>query len=407
MPHRAVAVALDEVDGRQVITLDDGARLENLDAVVLAQGHLGMEPTPQEAELARFAESAGLRYVPPGNPADADLGGIASGEAVALRGMGLNFFDCVATLTEGRGGRYVRVDGRLIYHPCGGEPVLYAGSRRGVPYHARGENQKGASSRHEPVFLTADVVRGLCARRPVWFRRDVWPLVSQEVRLVYHRTIVAERDGRSRSEAFAREFIDAVVGGQLAEATVLYRYRITQRWNWDRITRPAGDRLFASHEEYRSWLVEYLRRDLAESLRGNVCGPLKAALDVLRDLRNEIRLVVDHGGLTGDSYRRELQDWYDPLNAFVSIGPPARRIEEMAVGARPYHLVDEGGREHPRRYAFGVPTETVHWVTAAGIRPGVNSVILADADAIARSMLALPDRGTAGDMVAARHGNTP
>jgi hypothetical protein len=29
----------------------------------------------------------------------------------------------------------------------------------------------------------------------------------------------------------------------------------------------------------------------------------------------------------------------------------------------------------------------VHWVTAAGIRPGVNSVILGDADAIARASL--------------------
>jgi hypothetical protein len=34
-----------------------------------------------------------------------------------------------------------------------------------------------------------------------------------------------------------------------------------------------------------------------------------------------------------------------------------------------------------------VPTESVHWVTAAGIRPGVNSVILGDADAIARTCL--------------------
>ena len=29
----------------------------------------------------------------------------------------------------------------------------------------------------------------------------------------------------------------------------------------------------------------------------------------------------------------------------------------------------------------------LHWVTAAGIRPGVDSVILGDADAIARSCL--------------------
>ena len=50
-------------------------------------------------------------------------------------------------------------------------------------------------------------------------------------------------------------------------------------------------------------------------------------------------------------------------------------------------LLDAHDRPHPRRFAFGVPTESVHWVTAAGIRPGVNSVILGDADAIARSSL--------------------
>ena len=38
---------------------------------------------------------------------------------------------------------------------------------------------------------------------------------------------------------------------------------------------------------------------------------------------------MDDGGLTGRSYRDELQNWYTPFNAFVSIGPPARRIEEM------------------------------------------------------------------------------
>ncbi len=42
---------------------------------------------------------------------------------------------------------------------------------------------------------------------------------------------------------------------------------------------------------------------------------------------------------------------------------------------------------HPRRFAYGVPTEVMHWVTAAGIRPGIGSVILSDSDAIARAVL--------------------
>lgn len=68
----------------------------------------------------------------------------------------------------------------------------------------------------------------------------------------------------------------------------------------------------------------------------------------------------------------------------------------VAVSRRPYHLLDHAHRAHPRRFAFGVPTEAVHWVTAAGVRPGVNSVILSDSDAIARRCLAAADRSAVG-----------
>jgi hypothetical protein len=61
----------------------------------------------------------------------------------------------------------------------------------------------------------------------------------------------------------------------------------------------------------------------------------------------------------------------------------------IAVTGRPYRIVNARGEVHPHRYAFGVPTEGVHWVTAAGIRPGVNSVTLGDSDSIARAVLAL------------------
>jgi hypothetical protein len=70
------------------------------------------------------------------------------------------------------------------------------------------------------------------------------------------------------------------------------------------------------------------------------------------------------------------------------------RTEGLAVTGRPFHLVDASGRAHPRRHAFGVPTEAVHWVTAAGIRPGVNSVTLTDSDAIARAALGYRDHQT-------------
>lgn len=47
-----------------------------------------------------------------------------------------------------------------------------------------------------------------------------------------------------------------------------------------------------------------------------------------------------------------------------------------------------------------MPTESVHWVTAAGIRPGVGSVTLEDSDAIAAAVLALPGLPSTAEQLA-------
>nr|MDT0662555.1 FAD/NAD(P)-binding protein [Micromonospora sp. DSM 115978] len=472
----------DDHDGRQIAVLATGTRLNRLDAVVLAQGHLSMPVGPAERRLAAHAARHRLHYQPPSSPAEVRLDDIPSGRAIALRGMGLNFFDYLTLFCEGRGGRFTGPPDRLRYLPSGEEPLLYAGSRRGVPYHARGENQKGVAERHQPLFLTDDVIRRWRWRSragdPPRFATEVWPLISREVQSVYYHALIRASRGVDAAAQFHGEYV-RWANDEAAVRRLLGRFGVErhQWWDWKRISTPYGTRRFASADQYQRWLLDHLRADLREALRGNVDSPVKAALDAMRDLRNEVRLVVDHGGLAGSSYRDDLVRWYTPLNAFVSIGPPARRIAEMIaliesgvlrvlgpgmraaaaerepafqvwsetvpepaasvhgliearlpefdlrhtddpltvelrrhgacrpyrlpdpdgghyetgglwVSDRPYRLVDARGRTHPRRFAFGVPTESVHWVTAAGIRPGVNSVTLADADGIARACLA-------------------
>ncbi|CAL9400900.1 FAD/NAD(P)-binding protein [Streptomyces sp. enrichment culture] len=485
--HRSRAVAAADTHGvpggPQGVRLQDGTRLDTLDAIVLAQGHLPARLSAREARTASLSRIHHLTYITPANPADLDLSGIKAGENVLLRGLGLNFFDHMALFTVGRGGRFVRDGNRLVYRPSGHEPRLFAFSRRGVPYHARGENEKGATGRYFPRVLTAQYIAGLRERaatgQPVNFTTDLWPLISLEVQSVYYSTLLASRGDADSREEFTRAFLTAEDERERLELLDEYGIPTDQRWDWERLSRPYGEREFTDRQDFSDWLLDYLRRDVAEARRGNVSGPLKAALDVLRDLRNEIRLAVDHGGLEGNSHRDDLEGWYTPLNAFLSIGPPASRIEEMialieagvltvtgpgtqvridttaqlyvahstavpgepvrarvliearlpepdlrrtedpllkhlldtdqaapyritttdgtgyvtgglAVTERPYRLLDGRGRPHPRRFAYGVPTEAVHWVTAAGIRPGVDSVTLGDSDAIARAVLALP-----------------
>ncbi|MDQ0748125.1 putative NAD(P)/FAD-binding protein YdhS [Streptomyces africanus] len=474
--HRARATRLDDTPGgHQALTLDDGRTLTGLSAVVLAQGHLPATADPAERRLAAHAAHHGLRHVPPANPADVDLSCVPPGEPVLLRGLGLNFFDHTALLTTGRGGRFVPDARGLRYLPSGREPRLYAGSRRGVPYQARGDNAKGAYGRHVPLVLTVDVIAGFRKRADSGeapdFLAEIWPLVAKEVETVYC-TALLRRAGASarRCQEFTGHFL-SVPHGDPQEAVLLGEFGVAEgdRWSWERISRPYAGRDFAHPGEWRDWLLSYLREDAAQAALGNVRGPLKAALDVLRDLRNELRLIVDHGGLAGASRRDHLDRWYTPLNAFLSIGPPRRRVEELAalveagvvrvlgprlrvteadgawaahspdvpgsavrvrtliearlpepdlrksadgllaellrtgrcrphtvdgyetggldVTPRPYHLIDRQGVAHSGRFAFGVPTEGVHWVTAAGARPGVDSVTLSDADAVARAAL--------------------
>ncbi|WP_446038436.1 FAD/NAD(P)-binding protein [Streptomyces sp. SID1121] len=473
---------------RQILTLDNGTTLSGLSAVVLAQGHLPVIFGQTQAVLAEYAERHRLRYVSPSNPADVDLTGIAPGEPVLLRGLGLNFFDHMALLTAGRGGIFARdTEGVLVYHPSGREPELYAGSRRGIPYQARGDNAKGPSERHRPLVLTPDVIAGFRKRaddgdRPD-FLTEIWPLVAKEVEAVFYATVLASGAGPASPvplSSFLDRFLMAPHGSP-QESAVLddAGFEPAARWSWDRISRPYGDRVFLDPADHRAWLLIHLRKDAAEAALGNVAGPVKAALDVLRDLRNELRLIVDHAGLSGSSRRDHLDRWYTPLNAFLSIGPPRRRIEEMTalieagvldvigprmnvrvqdgvfvaespevpgsavrattlvearlpepdlrrgcdpllsrllktgqcrphtvggyetggldVTRRPYHLIDRQGEAHPRRFALGVPTEGVHWVTAAGARPGVDSVMLSETDAVARATLDILVRGVKQD----------
>ncbi|UUU34270.1 FAD/NAD(P)-binding protein [Streptomyces sp. CA-210063] len=556
--HGTRAVRLDDApDGAQRLTLATGRVLTRLAAVVLAQGHLPTVPDRAERDLTAYAARHGLRHFPPANPADLDLSPVAPGEPVLLRGLGLNFFDHMALLTTGRGGRFVHDDGddrddrsrekrRLRYVPSGREPRLYAGSRRGVPYQARGDNAKGPYGRHTPLVLTPEVIAGLRKRSDSGeapdFLAEIWPLVAKEVETVYYEGVLGasdsatcrdprndcrsdpRSDSRSDSGSDSRsdsgsasgsdsqggprgrtrgdmphqslhgpscELLDAPCDGpaddasrrafrdrflaaphrSAQEAAVLDEFGVAEaeRWSWGRVSRPYTGREFAGPEDWRGWLLGYLREDAAQAALGNVEGPVKAALDVLRDLRNELRLIVDHGGLAGASRREHLDRWYTPLNAFLSIGPPRSRIEEMSalieagvltvlgprlevrpedgtwlahspdvpgsavrvttvvearlpepdlrrtadellagllrtggcrphrvdgyetggldVTPRPYRLINRQGAAHPRRFAFGVPTEGVHWVTAAGARPGVDSVTLSDADAVARAVL--------------------
>jgi len=432
--HRARATELRTGASGRVVRTDRGDELA-ADVVILATGHTRTEPTDAERELRRFARRHGRWYAPPANPLDLDLDGIAPGETVLARGLGLNFFDCLALLTEGRGGRFERAGGLLRYRPSGREPVVYAGSRTGVPYRARPHHRDHLPPARLARHFTAAVVAALRARpEPVDFATEVWPLIEQDARAAHG---------------------DAPV-------------------DFARLTDPLAGRRLSTRDELAEVMVDLLRTDLAAALDPEH-SLVKAATTALGAARGRIRELVAGGRLRGASHRDDLDGWFRGMAASLASGPPAIRQEQLlalvdaglvgfvgprmsigtdeetgeflgtspAVGGqpvratallearlpradlrrtadpllrslrdggqcRPYVLpdpdgpgyetggmevteelrvVDKTGRPHRDLFAFGIPTESVHWGTAIGARTGANAILFRQSDAIARAVL--------------------
>ncbi|MFF5563459.1 FAD/NAD(P)-binding protein [Streptomyces sp. NPDC012623] len=442
VPHPTRAVGLDGTTGdRFRLRLADGTALL-ADAVVLATGHTDQLPSPEGRALATAADRHGLLYLPPGHPRETRLDLLPPGEPVLVRGLALNFFDQLALLTAGRGGRFAPAgpDGRLRYLPSGREPLVLAGSGRGVPYLARNQVPGRMPAGHTPVHFDRAALARLTAREPgtVDFATEVRPLIEREA-------------------AAAWDGVGDAAAGPFDLASV---------------DRPLSGRTFADRAAFGGWLREWLRADMTAA-RTPDRSPLKAAAGAVTAVKGQVRRLVASGVLSGASYR-ELE-WFRSFGAHLSSGPPASRIAELIalneagvvefVGARPAVTVDTGtgrftvtspttggppataralldawlpgqdlagtadpllgglvaaglarphtagteggteptgaldvgaddlrvraadGRPQPRLFAVGIPIEGVHWNTPIGARARADAEMFRQADTIARSAL--------------------
>lgn len=363
--RRYVETVVREPDGRYLLPLGGGEQLR-ADRVVLTTGHPLPELRPEQRALADFAATRpGLRYVRGDSAVDMPLGDVPPGSTVGVIGLGLSFYDVLAALTTGRGGRFAPADGGgLRYVPSGREPVVVAGSRSGVPLLARGRNQKGPRHTYRPLLFTRERIRALRRRGPLDFRTDVLPWLLAEVELVRCATALQRAYGPDIAERFRHEAVEAVrawgddrgavraTGGdsravgapgdpravhvpvpgpqdivvRAAARCGLRGWRAVdlEEWAW-----PFRGRRFASPEAFEAELAALLRRDLELAAEGNAEGPVKACLDTIRDVRGVLRTAVDFSGLAPDSHREDFLSDFVPMVSRLTTGPPMVRLEQL------------------------------------------------------------------------------
>ncbi|MER6995708.1 FAD/NAD(P)-binding protein [Streptomyces sp. NPDC000410] len=328
-------------DSGYLLSLDGSPHLLEADRVVIATGHPFNAPDGFERDMLDFtARVPGTRYLCGDSAADMPLDedAIPAGTAVGIRGLGLSFYDVMLSLTVGRGGEFHHGEGgTLVYRPSGREPRIVAGSRSGLPIPARGRNQKEPNFSHKALFLTHDALLAARAARraasgsdQLDFAEDVLPLLLHEVEHIYYVTHVRISQGQAAADTFADVHAAALRSGAdrgplLAEAGLANVPPV----DLDALARPFGEARFDSPEQFRERLLKVMDEDLAAAALGTLDGPLKSALDVLRDIRNVVREAVDYGGLLPDSHTGFFHGRFLPVNALLSAGPPMSRVEQL------------------------------------------------------------------------------
>ncbi len=320
--HYATAVDIISVAGQEAVVLDNGRTL-CVNHVVLTSGHTWNDEVPDSGSGVRYLRPYPVEYfdhlVPPG-------------ESVAIAGMGLVGFDLLAALTIGRGGTFEDVGDRTRYVPSGNEPLIYLYSRSGIPYCAKSAHGVDPYGEYQPVVCTPQAIAGLThpggspARRQVDFRRDLLPLLLAEMQSRYLTHAAFLKSGPDTSADVRQGLTRAWRDGTFDDAVSNYE-PVYGRFDPASHLFAGEGRTYTSAKDYQSQLYGMVEDDLEEAL---VVGgsPVKAALEVLRILRDQLRLVIEFGGLTYESYLDFQANVRGRINR-MEAGPPPLRSQQL------------------------------------------------------------------------------
>jgi len=330
--HRSTAVGISHLaDGRHEVALANGRTL-HADILVTALGHTDSLPDAASSGYAGFAARHGGYHAAPSYTTDVDYSGIAPGQDVIVSGMGLAFVDLLVILMEGRGGRFEEApDGGLRYVPSGREPRLWAGSRRGVPYHSKiSAFLRGEAPGPLRFFTPAAIESLLQSHGELDFHQHLWPLVAKEAGYYYYRELLTgspEQAALGWDEFSARY---APLDWYSSERADLVAAAVPDdglHLDLERLDRPFDGRRFADHRAVQEAVAGYIEHDLA--LRDSPDHPETLALFLaLLHVYMEVGRVVPADRLNARS-QQAIHGWWHGFFSFVDSGPPPHRLRQM------------------------------------------------------------------------------
>jgi FAD-NAD(P)-binding len=296
----------------------DSGQSHIVDFIFLTTGHEYDVPTVEQADRRLF----------PAYPLNQSTANIQPHETVAIEGLGLSTCDVISMLTVGRGGKFFRdITGQLCYQKSHQEPQIIGFSRSGLPLSARAKNEKEVREQYKAFFLTREAISCLKEQyEQLDFETQLLPLLLADMEFMYSKTYIQKYQGYIAAHQFANRYLNATEAQR--KALIVLEIPLNDRFNWAALTCPIPVEALNSQIAFSDWLAKYLQDDLSAANEGNISNPLKAACDVLRDVRDNLRHAIDFAGLTEQSHRHFIQNFLPVMNR-LAVGPPKIRLEEM------------------------------------------------------------------------------
>lgn len=330
--HRDTALEVTAAkEGIHTVRLAGGTVLA-ASAVVLALGHTDATVHGPSAHFADFAARHGRFHAAPAYTTDVDYSALDPGQDVIVSGMGLAFVDLVVLLMEGRGGRFrKRDDGELDYVPSGHEPRLWAGSRRGVPFHSKISATLRGTAPGAAQFFTAEAVQRLLVdHSELDFRTQLWPLIAKDTAHSYYQELFSGSPERVSMDW--SEFSDALAGldWYSPERSTLVTSAVPDpalHLDFERLDHPLDGFIYGTPGEVADAVVEHIAEDLRrrdseehpETL-ALFLGLLRAYMDVASLVPAERLSAGSHAAVHG---------WWHGFFSFVDSGPPPHRLRQL------------------------------------------------------------------------------
>lgn len=320
--YAAVTDITPSIGEQETVLLDNGSQI-SVDHVILTSGH-----TFNEEGVSGSNE---VHYLRP-YPVEHFDSIVAPEEPIAIAGMGLVGYDLITALTVGRGGTYDDVGDHLRYVASGREPDILFYSRSGVPYCAKSAHGVDPTGEYQPAVCTPAALKqminpsGSPLRRRVDFRNDLLPLLFAEMQVRYYVHSALLRGGLSAASLVRDQLQSNWAAGTFARA--IDRLEPTYgHFNPANVVFADEGARYETSDAYQSHVYKTVETDLHQALAPGG-SPVKAAQEVTRILRDQMRTVIEYGGLSMQSFIDFQSNIRGRINR-IEAGPPPIRSQQL------------------------------------------------------------------------------